>query len=180
VVVTLRRHFKSRYRDRVSRPIALLALLVACEANPGKFKMDWALPGGVERWQTALSTVCRDLKLGLQLPFRDIESVRSAQIYDCVLAGQWKPEAREGNAIGHLYFNGDAQLTRITLHARTSKTAAFDLARELIGAYTATPRPVPIQAGPFELSSFELTVERVQRSDSAILVLKIRVKPSSQ
>ena len=160
----------------MTRLLAPVALLFACEANPGKFKVDWALPGGVERWQTALSTVCGDLTLGIRVPFRDIESVRSAQIYDCVLAANWKAASRDGTAIGHLYFNGEDQLTRITLHARTSKTAAFDLAREIIGTYPTTPQPVPIQAGPFELSGFELIIERAQYSDTAILVVKIRKK----
>jgi hypothetical protein len=157
------------------RFIGLVALLLACEAKPGKFKVDWALPGGVEQWQAALSTVCRDVRLGTPFPFRHIESVRSTQIYDCVLAGEW-----EGTVVGHLDYDGAGQLTRITLHARTSKTAAFDLARAIIGAYTATPQPVPIQAGPFVLSHYELTVERAQGSDAAVLVVTVRVKTSSR
>ena len=160
--------------------IALAVLLLACEANPGKFKIDWALPGGVAQWQAALGTVCSDLKLGARFPFRDIESVRSTQIYDCVLSARWKPESRDGAAIGHLDFDGNGRLTRITLHAHTGKTASFDFARAVIGAYTGTPQPVPIQAGPFELARYQLTVERAQGADSAIVVITVRVKTSSQ
>lgn len=150
-------------------------LLVACEAKPGKFKMDWALRGGVEQWQAALATVCSDLKLGTPFPFRDIESVRSTRIYDCVLAPQWN-----GTAVGHLDFDGKGDLTRITLHARTGKLLSFDFARAVIGAYAELPQPVPIQAGPFELAHYTFTVERAQGADSAVVVIKVRVKTSSQ
>ena len=155
--------------------IALL-VLVACEAKPGEFRVDWALRGGIEQWQAALATVCHDLKLGAMFPFRDIESVRSTRIYDCVLLPRWKPESREGAAIGHLDYDGRGRLTRITLHARTRATSAFELARAIIGAYTATPQPVPIQGGPFALSHYEFTVERAQHADAAAVVIEVRAK----